>query len=46
LLTAKGEIIGIGIAKMSSEEIIKADKGICVRTDSVIMENGVYPKQV
>jgi H/ACA ribonucleoprotein complex subunit 4 len=46
LLTAKGEIIGIGIAKMSSEEIIKADNGICVRTDSVIMENGVYPKQV
>ncbi|ABM81159.1 putative pseudouridine synthase [Hyperthermus butylicus DSM 5456] len=44
LLTLKGELVAIGVAQMSSEEIAKAKKGIAVKIRRVIMPPGVYPR--
>jgi H/ACA ribonucleoprotein complex subunit 4 len=44
LLTAKGELVGIGKAKMTTEEVLKAEKGIAFSIDRVIMDQGTYPK--
>jgi H/ACA ribonucleoprotein complex subunit 4 len=40
----KEELICLGIAKLTSEEIFKAKKGIAIRTDRVFMEKNTYPK--
>ncbi len=44
VMSLKDELICLGIAKMSSEEIIKEDNGFAVKTEKVFMERGVYPK--
>ena len=44
LFSLKNELIAIGIAKMSSEEMYKRKRGIAVRVDRVIMKKGTYPK--
>jgi len=41
--TLKGELVAIGIAKMYSEDMLKAKKGSAVRTDRVFMQRGIYP---
>lgn len=41
IMTLKGELIALGIAKMSSEEML-CDKGIAVQTEKVFMQPGVY----
>ncbi len=38
----KGELICLGIALLSSEEILRKEKGIAVRTDKVFMEPELY----
>jgi len=38
----KEELVALGIAKMTSEEMLKAKKNMAVRTDRVFMEIGVY----
>ncbi len=43
ILTLKGELVALGVAEMSSEEIAKAQKGIAVRIRRVVMKPGVYP---
>jgi predicted rRNA pseudouridine synthase len=43
ILTLKGELVALGTAEMSSEEMAKASKGIAVRIRRVIMKPGVYP---
>jgi len=40
----KNELIALGKATMDSEDLTKFKKGIVVKTDSVIMEQGTYPK--
>jgi H/ACA ribonucleoprotein complex subunit 4 len=40
----KGELVSLGIAKMSSEEMYEKKMGLAVRTDRVFMERGTYPK--
>ncbi len=40
----KEELIALGIAKMTSEEMFERKKGTAVRTDRVIMEKETYPK--
>jgi len=40
----KEELIALGIAKMTSEEMMKKSKGVAIRTDRVFMETGTYPK--
>ncbi len=44
MLTAKGELIGLGIAEMNAEEILENEKGIAVKPKRVILEPGIYPK--
>ena len=40
--TQKGELVALGVARMDSEEMLKARKGTAVRTDRVFMERGAY----
>jgi H/ACA ribonucleoprotein complex subunit 4 len=42
--TLKGELVGLGRSVLSSEEILKGKKGIAVKTDSIVMKTGTYPK--
>ena len=44
VMTLKGELVALGRAQMSTEEIIQAKKGIAVKTIRVIMPTGMYPK--
>ncbi len=44
IMTLKGELVALGKAKMSGEEILKSDHGIVVKTERVVMEPGTYPK--
>ena len=41
-MTLKDELIALGIATLTSEEIIKQEKGLAVKTDKVFMKPGVY----
>ncbi len=43
-LTGKGEFVAIGEAKLKSEEIAEAKKGIAFTTQRVILEQGTYPR--
>ena len=42
VMTLKGELVMIGIAQMSAEEIMKKEKGTAVKPERVYMEPGVY----
>jgi H/ACA ribonucleoprotein complex subunit 4 len=42
----KEELIALGIAKMTSEEMFERKKGTAVRTDRVIIEKGTYPNRI
>ena len=44
LYTGKGEAVSIGGAKMNSEEMRRAEEGICVETEKVFMKQGTYMK--
>jgi H/ACA ribonucleoprotein complex subunit 4 len=44
LLSAKGELVAIAEAKMSTEEILGTKKGIAFPVKRVIMDQGTYPK--
>ncbi len=44
MLTLKGELVAVGVAKMSTEQILQAEKGIAVKTKRVMMERNVYPR--
>jgi len=41
--TLKEELVALGIAKMTSEQMMKAKRGTAVRTDRVFMKRGTYP---
>jgi H/ACA ribonucleoprotein complex subunit 4 len=43
IFSLKSELIALGIARMTSEEMHKRKRGIAVRTDRVIMKKGTYP---
>lgn len=44
MMTARGELIGLGKAAMSSSKIMETDKGTAVRTERVLMNPGHYPR--
>ncbi len=44
ILSAKGEMVGIGKAKMTTGEVLESEKGIAFSIDRVIMDQGTYPK--
>ncbi len=43
LLTRKGEVVALGEATLSTGAVMKADKGIGIRTTRVLMETLTYP---
>mgnify|MGYP001770726693 FL=1 len=43
IMTLKNELVALGYAEMSSDEIMKAQRGIAVKTTRVIMKKGTYP---
>ncbi len=44
IMTLKNELVAIGKAKMTSEEILKEKKGLAAILERVFMEPGTYPK--
>lgn len=44
ILSLKNELIGVGVAKLSSEDILKSNSGFAVKLDTIIMDRDVYPK--
>lgn len=42
--TLKGELVAVGTATMSSQEILLSSKGIVVNINKVFMERGIYPQ--
>jgi predicted RNA-binding protein len=45
LMTAGKELIGLGTAQKSGEEIAAAKKGIVVKTTTVVMPRDHYPRK-
>ncbi len=43
VMTLKGELIAIAKAEMSTEQILKAKKGVVAKLDRVFLRPGVYP---
>jgi H/ACA ribonucleoprotein complex subunit 4 len=43
-MTLKGELIGLGRAMSSGEDILKLEHGIVANTERIVMELGTYPK--
>ncbi|MCW7075486.1 MAG: RNA-guided pseudouridylation complex pseudouridine synthase subunit Cbf5 [Candidatus Methanospirare jalkutatii] len=43
LLTQRGEIIAVGTAEMSREEMLNASEGVCVRVHKVLLKRKTYP---
>ncbi|HDI47062.1 MAG TPA: RNA-guided pseudouridylation complex pseudouridine synthase subunit Cbf5 [Candidatus Methanomethylia archaeon] len=44
IMTLKGELIALGKALMTSEQMLQSEKGLAVNTERVIMKPGTYPK--
>jgi tRNA U55 pseudouridine synthase TruB len=44
ILTLKGELVGLGRAEMSWEEMLQAERGIAVKPTRILIERGVYPR--
>jgi H/ACA ribonucleoprotein complex subunit 4 len=44
LITSRGELIGLGIARVSSKEAAGLRHGLVIAPDSVFMEPGTYPR--
>ena len=42
IMTLKDELIALGTAQLTSEDIVKKDRGLAVKTDKVFMEPRVY----
>ena len=45
IMTLKGELIAMGIAYMTSKDVMKKDKGAFVKTTKVFMDIDTYPKK-
>jgi H/ACA ribonucleoprotein complex subunit 4 len=45
VLTLKDELISVGIAQMHSEDVMRKDKGLFIKSEQVFMEPGTYPKK-
>ena len=46
VLTLKNELISLGYAAMSSEEMLKAEKGLAIKTYKVFMKPDFYPRNI
>lgn len=45
LMTTKGEAVAMGIAQMTSSEIMSCDHGIACKIKRVIMDKDLYPRR-
>jgi H/ACA ribonucleoprotein complex subunit 4 len=43
IYSLREELVALGIAKLTSDEMLKAKKGTAIRTDRVFMKKGTYP---
>ncbi len=44
VMSLKEELIAMGVATMTTEQMMKKEKGVCVRIDKVFMDTEMYPK--
>ncbi len=44
MFTLKNELVGVGLAKMTSKEMVNSKRGIAIKTDKVFLEDTVYPR--
>lgn len=44
LMTLKGELIGVGKARMCSSDMVKKETGLAVSLEAVYMQPGTYPR--
>ncbi|MFH1472649.1 MAG: RNA-guided pseudouridylation complex pseudouridine synthase subunit Cbf5 [Nanoarchaeota archaeon] len=44
IMTLKDELVALGSAQMTSQEILKREKGIAAKINRVILPAGIYPK--
>lgn len=44
IFTLKGEVVALGRALMSTEEVLEAEKGLVAKTERVVMKRGTYPR--
>jgi H/ACA ribonucleoprotein complex subunit 4 len=44
VFTLKDELVLVGKALMSTDNIMKSDKGVVLKTEQVFMDRGIYPK--
>jgi H/ACA ribonucleoprotein complex subunit 4 len=44
IFTLKDELILVGRALMTTDEMMDSEKGIAVKTEQVFMDRGVYPR--
>jgi H/ACA ribonucleoprotein complex subunit 4 len=44
IMSLKDELVALGMARMTSKEMMQRDKGIAVKTKKVFMEPGTYPR--
>jgi H/ACA ribonucleoprotein complex subunit 4 len=42
MMSLKDELVGLGISKMESEEMLNINQGVAVKTSKVFMERGIY----
>jgi H/ACA ribonucleoprotein complex subunit 4 len=45
IFTLKDELVGLGIALMASEEMVKESKGMCVKLKKIIMQMDTYKRE-
>ncbi|MDO8628169.1 MAG: RNA-guided pseudouridylation complex pseudouridine synthase subunit Cbf5 [Nanoarchaeota archaeon] len=45
IMTLKNELIGLGIAQLETEEALKLERGVAVKTDAIFLDKELYPKQ-
>jgi H/ACA ribonucleoprotein complex subunit 4 len=44
IMTLKYELVALGNSTLNSDEVIKKDKGLAVKTTKVFMDRNIYPK--
>ncbi len=45
VMSLKDELVALGVAVMTTEQVMTENKGLCVKIDKVFMLPGTYPKQ-
>ncbi len=46
VMSLKDELVALGTAVMTTEQVMTENKGLCVKIDKVFMAPGTYPRQI